>query len=81
MIDVQLAPKSYDLSDIEIVVEPLFQYDDGNNLTINLEKMGNLDGLSVVDVFEAVPELYFDIDGKLNYAEHNNYTQLINGKK
>ena len=76
-----LCEKSYDLASVEIVFEPFLYYDEDDNLTINLEQLDNVERMSVADVIETIPGVFFDIEGKLNFAGYDNYTQLIDGKK
>lgn len=81
VLSFRLQEKSYELASVEVVFEPFLHYEEDDNLTINLEQLENIERMSVADVIETIPGVYFDIEGKLNFAGYDNYTQLIDGKK
>ncbi|MFV0554408.1 MAG: outer membrane beta-barrel protein [Mangrovibacterium sp.] len=60
--------------------EPLFEYD-GENVSLNVEALGDVENLSATDVIEMIPGAYFDIDGKLHYHGYTDFTKLLNGEK
>lgn len=76
---ILLSPKAYQLSNIEILYEPLYSKEE-ENLTINVEMMGNIEEMSAADVLETVSGVYFDFDGELQYGGYHNFTQLIEGR-
>ena len=80
-IEIRLSPVVTVLNEVMVVWKPLIEYGDDGSTALNLDMLGNVEGLSAADALEMIPGFYFDSDDKPIFKGSGDFTILTNGEK
>lgn len=65
----------------EIQVNPIIQYEEDSNIFLNLDALGDLEGMSAFEAINSLIGLSDEFDGKIRYNGYTDFTTLIDGNQ
>ncbi len=77
---IPLSQSTFKIDEITVIYKPILEFNE-ENVTLNIEMLGDVEYLSVAEAIDMVPGAYFDFEGKFHYFGYSNFTTLIDGEK